>query len=95
MATDQVLAERKSTHGDFCDHARVTQNLKAMMRSSPNWDKLTSIQREALEMIQHKVGRILSGNPSHNDHWDDIAGYAKITSERLNLVIAQAGPQSL
>jgi hypothetical protein len=41
------------------------------------------IQVEALEMIAHKIGRILSGDPNHQDHWDDIAGYAKLVSERL------------
>ena len=40
-------------------------------------------QREGLEMIAHKVGRILAGNPSFPDHWFDIEGYARITRERL------------
>jgi hypothetical protein len=86
--TEALLAERGKSHGDFTDHARVTQSLKYGMRNSPKWDKLTPIQIEALEMIQHKIGRILSGDPKHQDHWDDIAGYAKLVSDRLKSMTA-------
>jgi hypothetical protein len=51
------------------------------------WDRLNDVQREAVEMILHKVGRIISGDPNVHDHWDDIAGYAKLVSERITPVI--------
>ena len=82
-ATDQLLAERGKTHGDYSVHAKITQTIKSVMRASPNWDKLTPVQKETLEMNAHKVGRVLSGDPDHIDHWDDIAGYAKLVSNRL------------
>jgi hypothetical protein len=82
-ATETLLAERGKTHGDYSDHARVTQAIKAVMVAGPNWDKLSDIQKETLEMNAHKVGRVLSGDPDHLDHWDDIAGYAKLVSIRL------------
>jgi len=82
-ATEALLAERGKTHGEYSDHARVTQAIKAVMVVSPNWAKLSEIQKETLEMNAHKVGRILSGDPDHLDHWDDIAGYAKLVSIRL------------
>lgn len=78
-----ILAERGKTHGDFTDNARVMQALKRIVHAEVGWDKLTDVQREALHMILHKVGRIISGNPNVHDHWDDIAGYAKLTSERI------------
>lgn len=81
--TQELLAERGKTHGDFGDHARVTQELKLVMFAERNYKNLSEVQKEALEMIQHKVGRILAGNPDHKDHWDDIAGYARLVSERL------------
>ena len=34
-------------------------------------------------MIAHKIGRILAGNPDFKDHWDDIAGYAVLISQRV------------
>lgn len=80
---EDILAERGKTHGDFTDNARVMQALKRIVHAEVGWDKLTDVQREALHMILHKVGRIISGNPNTHDHWDDIAGYAKLVSERI------------
>jgi hypothetical protein len=81
-ATTELLAERGKTHGDFTDHAMITQNLKDAMHNVQGWAKLSHVQCEALEMIQHKIGRILSGNPNFRDHWDDIAGYARLVADR-------------
>lgn len=82
--TEEILNERIKVHGDFTDHARITQSLKdQMQQGAVSWNKLTAIQKEALEMIQHKIGRILAGNPNHKDHWDDIAGYAKLVANRV------------
>lgn len=86
MAEDtlaEMIAEKQRTHGDFTDHGRVTQNLKRAMRASPNWEALTDTQKEGLEMIQHKIARVLAGNPDEADHWIDVEGYARITRARL------------
>ena len=80
---DAILAERQKTHGDFKDHANITQRLKAAMRGADGWAKLSDMQKESLEMVQHKVGRALSGDPDAKDHWDDIAGYATLVAKRL------------
>lgn len=79
----QVLAERGSRYGRFEDHARIAQNLKAEMSHTPGWRRLTADQREALEMVQHKVARILNGDPTYADNWVDIAGYATLVAQRL------------
>jgi hypothetical protein len=79
----EILAERQHQHGDYSDHAEMTQHLKLVMRGGKNWGRLTPEMLETLEMIAHKVGRILSGDPDHQDHWDDIAGYATLVSQRL------------
>lgn len=79
MSVDQILAERQATHGDFAEHAELSQALKALIG-----DKVMSdVQREGLEMILFKVARILNGTPDHKDHWDDIAGYATLVSRDL------------
>ena len=83
MSTDEILRIRKSTHGDFSDVAAMEQNLLMTMEAGVNWRNLTAVQRSALRMIQHKVSRILSGNPDHKDHWDDIQGYAKLAGDRI------------
>jgi hypothetical protein len=86
--TREILAARGAVHGDFTDHARVTQNLKAMARNHTNFDNLSADKREAVEMILHKIGRIICGNPDHRDHWVDIAGYATLSADRCKTEVA-------
>ena len=80
---DAVLAERGKRYGKFSEHANISQMIKILMfDSSPDleldWD-----QREALEMIAHKIARIVNGDPNYADNWMDIAGYAKLVADRL------------
>lgn len=85
-STLDLVTERGKTHGKFEDHAHATQRLKAeiarliCLRVERGQAPLTDMQVEALEMIAHKIGRILAGDASYADHWDDIAGYAKIAN---------------
>lgn len=78
-----ILQERGKRYGPFIGHAIITQALKDVMRNTENWAILHADQREALEMIAHKIGRILNGDPNYDDSWDDIAGYAKLVADRL------------
>ena len=78
-----TLEQRGSRYGSFDGHARITQNLKRAMADSPNWNDLADDQRETLEMVAHKIGRILNGDPDYDDSWVDIAGYAKLVADRL------------
>ena len=80
---DKTLEERGSRYGRFVDHARITWNIKRAMAESPNWGKLTDAQHEALEMIAHKIGRILNGDPDYADSYRDIAGYATLVQRIL------------
>lgn len=79
----EILEERQSTHGTFSEAATTVQRIKVIMRSTPNWDKLSNAQREALEMIQHKIGRILHGDPYLLDSVRDIIGYAQLVYDEL------------
>ena len=87
MTTDinALLAERGKTHGDYEIHAAITQNLKRVMcHYACDLDrKIDDDMRETLDMIAHKIGRIIAGNPSEPDHWRDIAGYAQLVANRL------------
>lgn len=78
-----TLEARGKRYGSFTGHAAITQGLKRAMERSPNWENLADDQREALEMIAHKIGRILNGDPSYHDSWHDIVGYAKLVADRL------------
>lgn len=78
-----ILDEREKTHGDYYRVAMMAQELKDVMRRGKNWKTLDDTQREALEMISSKIGRILSGDPHEIDHWKDIAGYAMLIERWL------------
>lgn len=80
---DTTLAERGARYGEFDSHARITQNIKAAMAGSSNWSALDDDMREALEMVAHKIGRILNGDPHYADSWHDIAGYVRLVEQRL------------
>lgn len=82
-----LTQERGTTHGAFLDHARVTQRLKLVIheelvkRQKRGQIPLSMQHVEALDMIMHKVGRIIAGDPTFQDHWDDIGGYAHIANK--------------
>ena len=76
---DPLLTERQKTHGDFKTNALISQTLKDVF--DRHSDGLIATHREALDMIALKLSRILSGQANFKDHWDDIAGYAKLGSE--------------
>lgn len=80
---DETLAERGSRYGEFAEHARITQNIKAAMADSPNWGTLDNDIKECLEMIAHKIGRVLNGDPRYVDNFTDICGYARLVEKRL------------
>ena len=80
---EQTLAERQKTHGDFLTHAMIAQSIKCQMFNADGYSNLTANQREALDMIAHKIARILNGNPNTHDHWHDIAGYAILVAKEL------------
>lgn len=80
---DAILEERGSRYGKFTGHAAVTQAIKSVMFNTRPDLELAPDQREALEMIAHKIGRIINGDPNYADSWVDIAGYAKLVADRL------------
>lgn len=87
MNTDvnKVLDERGSRYGKFIGHAEVSCGLKSVIWQAlaKRDKKLTNDQQEALDMICHKIGRIVNGDPDYADSWVDIAGYAKLVADRL------------
>lgn len=79
----EILQERQSTHGTFSEASTTVQRIKTIMRATPNWDGLSNTQREALEMVQHKIGRILHGDPYLLDSVRDIIGYSQLVYDEL------------
>lgn len=75
-----VVEARELHHGDYTDNATLSQSLKDVMRGGRNWSYLSPMEKESLELIAVKIGRILSGDHRHVDHWVDIGGYADLAA---------------
>jgi len=82
-----TLEERGSRYGKFVDHADVSQDIKKAIFARKGRDAFDNDMVESLEMIAHKIGRIVNGDPDYVDSWVDIAGYAKLVADRLEGVV--------
>ena len=80
---DDILAERGARYGSFEDNAAIVQRLKRAMRGTDGWNRLSDAQREGLEMMVGKIGRMLSGDPTYLDNGTDLAGYARLVLEAM------------
>lgn len=82
----KTLEERGQRYGSFTGHANVTQRLKNVIHVEllSRSKQLPADQQEALDMICHKIGRIINGDHNYADSWHDIAGYASLIDKRLN-----------
>ena len=84
VTVDETIETRGERYGKFNEGAEIMQDLKNVMLLTPGWERLTPSQREALEMIQHKIGRALNGDPTYDDNWRDICGYSQLILDELN-----------
>lgn len=88
----KVLDERGSQYGDFRTQGFIAQRLKEIARDTHGFDRMEDYQREAIDMILHKISRLLNGNPNHLDSWVDIEGYARCVSTRIEKGIDTTPP---
>lgn len=82
---NKTLDERGKRYGKFIGHAEVAQGLKEFIQVElfKREKTLAPDQQEALDMICHKIARIVNGDADYDDSWIDIAGYATLVAERL------------
>lgn len=80
---NDTLKERGKRYGNFARHAFLAQSLKRVMHNARSWNELEPDVQEALDMIQHKIARILNGDAAYTDSYHDIAGYATLVEKRL------------
>ena len=83
MSIKDTLEKRGNKYGEFTGHAAISQDLKKVMAGKSAWNHLSPDKKEALEMIVHKIARILNGDPEWYDSWHDIEGYAKLVADTL------------
>ncbi len=82
---NSTLEQRGQRYGDFAGHATVTMRLKRVVGDelAARGKTLADDQQEALDMVFHKIGRIINGDADYDDSWHDIAGYSQLVAERL------------
>ena len=76
MTTEDILNDRRNTHGDFIQGSVTFNALMELINK--NRKNIDGVQYYALTMIAGKIVRILNGNPHEIDHWSDIIGYATL-----------------
>ena len=80
---EEVLNQRQATYGSFTKNAEISQMLKYFMTQGTNYKQMPMAHREALEMIVHKIARIVNGDPNYIDNWIDICGYSQLVIEEI------------
>ena len=80
---NNILDERGNRYGDFSSNATTTQLIKQAINLGDTANKLAFYQRESLEMIAHKISRIVNGDANYMDSWIDIVGYAQLVIDKL------------
>ena len=80
---DQILGERGNRYGTFESNAKTCQLLKNVLHSQEGWYRLSYVQREAVEMMMHKISRLVNGDATYLDTVVDIAGYNQLMLEHM------------
>lgn len=85
MSINETLEQRGSRYGKFKDVAATTYALQTILVNSENYKHMSDDQIIALDMICNKMARIVNGDPNYIDNWHDIAGYATLVEQELNV----------
>ena len=78
-----VLEERGSTYGSFADNAELVQNLKRTLLKATYTQPLPTYQQEAIDMVFHKIARIVYGDRNYIENWRDIVGYTQLALDEV------------
>ena len=88
QSTEETLKERGNRYGEFANHAALSQEFKRLFRTNvENHGRPENFEPfilEAIDMIFHKLARIANGDPTYDDNYRDIAGFAELVVKELN-----------
>lgn len=79
-----VVIARDSSYGGFSGIAETCQAMKDLARKCPSWQSLNSSEKEGIDMILHKITRILYSPKKIRDSWVDIGGYVRATLQAMD-----------
>lgn len=80
---ETMLDEREKRYGSFKNHSELSIALKNVLRREEKFHKMEPFKQEALDMICHKVARILNGDSDYDDNWVDVSGYSELVVREL------------
>jgi hypothetical protein len=89
---EDTLKERGKSYGEFIDNSTIAQELKDVVRQGKSWDFMEYDMKEAIHMILSKISRLVTGDCSHLDTWEDLQGYPKLVQDRLKANEARPEP---
>jgi hypothetical protein len=72
---DALIVERSTTHGDYLLNADITWQIKDALHRGRRYEEMHPAMKETLDMVAHKMHRIVNGDPYFRDHWVDMTGY--------------------
>lgn len=80
-----ILKERGQQHGDYKLQCDIAEQIKRALHGGvvECQSHLSNDKRHSLDLIATKLSRIVTGDPSHEDHWRDIEGYARLVADDL------------
>ena len=78
MDINETLETREGQYGQYKIVGQISQDIKDVIKQSPNYSIMPAYARESLDMIANKMARILNGDCFLNDSWHDISGYAAL-----------------
>ncbi len=79
----RTLDDREAKYGDFRKQAEISSALRDITTTGISHESMPPYMKEALMMIQHKIARIVNGDPMYEDSWVDIIGYSQLTLDRI------------
>lgn len=83
MSVSDTLETRGTKYGEYETLAATANEIKEAIKRGLNYGSLDPDMKESLDMIAHKIARILNGDPYYVDSWHDISGYATLVEDRL------------
>lgn len=84
MNIDETLNERGTRYGEFSKNADLSQSLKQTLHKAPNWNELPNYMKESLEMVMHKISRLLNGDFTYEDNVVDMLGYTQLMLDEMS-----------
>lgn len=86
MEVRNLLDIRGDMYGQYRIVSEISQDIKRIIRDSPNYKIMPDFARESLDMIANKIARILNGNYYYDDSWRDISGYATLALMEIEAI---------